>query len=101
MQVGLFGGTFNPVHLGHLKVAKEVQESFDLDKIVFIPSSIPPHKEPEGVISAKDRFEMTSLAVSDYPDFKEISMGMTGDYILAIEKGSTMIRVGTLLFGSR
>ncbi|HRW81215.1 MAG TPA: adenylyltransferase/cytidyltransferase family protein, partial [Desulfomonilia bacterium] len=45
MRLGIFGGTFNPVHVGHLRVAEEVREALDLEKVVFVPSSIPPHKE--------------------------------------------------------
>jgi len=43
MRIGLFGGTFNPVHLGHLRAAVEVRESFELDEIYLIPAALPPH----------------------------------------------------------
>ena len=43
-RVGLFGGTFNPIHLGHLRAAEEVREALELDRIDFVPSSVPPHK---------------------------------------------------------
>lgn len=66
---GLFGGTFNPVHTGHLRVAQEVLERFDLSRIFFIPSAIPPHKETIGLASAADRFEMISRAISTHPGF--------------------------------
>lgn len=69
MKIGLFGGTFNPIHIGHLRVAVEVKASFALDKVYLIPAALPPHKEPGGVSEAKDRMEMTRLAVSDLPDF--------------------------------
>lgn len=68
MRIGLFGGTFNPVHNGHLKAVYEVQKRFALDKSYIIPSAIPPHKEQDGVVDAKDRIEMIRLAVSSSPD---------------------------------
>ncbi|MGD8445978.1 MAG: adenylyltransferase/cytidyltransferase family protein, partial [Desulfobacterales bacterium] len=46
MRIGLFGGTFNPVHLGHLRAALEVKEGFELSKIFLIPAALPPHKIP-------------------------------------------------------
>ncbi len=69
MRIGLFGGTFDPIHMGHLKAAAEVQEAFALDKIMFIPSALPPHKTIDGVTNAESRIEMTRLAVSDHPNF--------------------------------
>ncbi len=71
MRVGLFGGTFNPIHLGHLRAVWKVKEGFALDKIYLIPSAIPPHKESEGVAHAQDRIEMIRLAVSSYPALME------------------------------
>lgn len=69
MRIGLFGGTFNPIHHGHLRTTREVKEHFKLDKIYLIPSALPPHKEASGVANANDRLEMTRLAVSSDPDF--------------------------------
>lgn len=69
MHIGLFGGTFNPIHLGHIQVVHEVQEGLALDRIILIPSALPPHKEPGGVADARDRMEMIRLAIADYPDF--------------------------------
>ena len=71
MRIGLFGGTFNPVHHGHLRVAKEVKDSFPLDQIIFFPSAIPPHKKTEKVVSAEDRMEMLRIAISETPDVSE------------------------------
>ena len=61
--IGLFGGTFNPLHNGHLKVAKDVKAGFNLAKIYFIPSAVPPHKGTEGLADAKDRFKMILAAM--------------------------------------
>jgi len=68
-RIGLFGGTFNPIHMGHVQVIQEVKEGFDLDKIFIIPSALPPHKETAGLIDVLDRIEMIRLAFSDDPDF--------------------------------
>lgn len=59
----MFGGTFNPIHLGHLRGAEEIREAFRLEEVIFIPSSIPPHKGTEKVIEAKHRLEMVRLAI--------------------------------------
>ena len=68
-RIGLFGGTFNPIHLGHIQVAREVKAGFDLDKILIIPSALPPHKEQNSVVKAEDRLVMIRLAFSDDPNF--------------------------------
>jgi nicotinate-nucleotide adenylyltransferase len=60
--IGLFGGTFNPIHLGHLRAAGEVRRRAGLDRILFIPSYLPPHKKPGAVASAADRLRMVELA---------------------------------------
>jgi nicotinate-nucleotide adenylyltransferase len=69
MRIGLFGGTFNPIHHGHLRAAAEIQESFDLRKLYLIPAALPPHKDLKNVIPAAERIEMTRLAIQDYPEF--------------------------------
>jgi nicotinate-nucleotide adenylyltransferase len=68
-RIGLFGGTFNPIHRGHLKAAADVKTAFRLDRVLFIPSYIPPHKESGGVASAADRFRMVELACLEYEGF--------------------------------
>jgi nicotinate-nucleotide adenylyltransferase len=65
MQIGLFGGTFNPVHLGHLRAAVEVKEGFELDEVFLIPAALPPHKMPGGVAAAADRLQMLDWASED------------------------------------
>ena len=62
MRIGIYGGTFNPPHLGHLTAARAVFELLKLDKLLLIPAGIPPHKAmPEGSASAEQRLEMTRL----------------------------------------
>src|SRR4030067_1271939 len=68
MKLGILGGTFNPIHYGHLRAAEEVREILNLDKILFIPSGKPPLKKA-GLISARWRFEMTRTAIKNNPFF--------------------------------
>jgi nicotinate-nucleotide adenylyltransferase len=65
MRFGLFGGTFNPVHLGHLRAALEVKEGFGLEEIFLIPAALPPHKIAGAVADAGDRLHMLNLALED------------------------------------
>lgn len=65
----MFGGTFNPIHLGHLRGAEEIYEAFQLEEVIFIPSSVPPHKVTEKVIEAEHRLEMVRLATRSNPHF--------------------------------
>lgn len=68
--VGLFGGTFNPIHNAHIEVAKKALKQFELSKVLFIPSKIPPHKMEEPIPDANLRFQMVKLAVEDHPNFE-------------------------------
>lgn len=62
MRLGIMGGTFNPIHHGHLVTAEEVRNKFNLDKVIFVPTGTPPHKSSEKLVSAQDRYLMTVLA---------------------------------------
>lgn len=66
--MGIMGGTFNPIHLGHLMIAEEARQTFHLDKILFVPSYVTPNKQVSGATAAQ-RLEMTRLAVADNPCF--------------------------------
>ena len=66
-RIGLRGGTFNPVHLGHLRAAEEVLARIALDRVLFIPSYLPPHKQTSRMASPEDRFAMVELAVRSHP----------------------------------
>ena len=68
MTIGIFGGTFNPLHIGHLVMAQDVAFRHDLTKVLFVPSRIPPHKF--NVISEQDRYRMVELAIADNPLFE-------------------------------
>ncbi len=69
-KIGLFGGTFNPVHLGHLRAAEEIREVLGFDLVYFIPAYVPPHKEASDIISGADRLKMLELATRGNPFFK-------------------------------
>lgn len=66
-RVGIMGGTFSPIHLGHLILAEQARETYQLDKILFVPTGQPYMKEQ--VLSSKIRVSMTGLAIEDHPDF--------------------------------
>ena len=76
-KIGLFGGTFDPVHLGHLLIADAVRERKELNKVVFIPSARPPHKFDDIMFNAEERYRMLSLAVRDDPGFIVSDIEMT------------------------
>lgn len=63
MRIGILGGTFNPVHLGHLILADEAMYLLGLDEIIFIPCYIPPHKSSKNIIPSADRLNMVKLAI--------------------------------------
>jgi nicotinate-nucleotide adenylyltransferase len=69
MNIALFGGTFDPIHRGHLNVARAAARRFKLREIWFVPADIPPHKQKAPVTSYFHRYSMVTLAVADEPDF--------------------------------
>ena len=69
-KIAILGGTFNPIHVGHLTIAQMVREEFGLDKVIFVPCDLPPHKTSKGVITARDRLRMVTLAIKDNPYFE-------------------------------
>lgn len=69
MKIGILGGTFNPIHLGHLILADEVKDKLKLDRIIFVPTNTPPHKQNSEIIDAKERLKMIRLAIRTNRDF--------------------------------
>lgn len=67
-MIALFGGSFDPVHLGHLRIAEDIREHFSLEKVVFVPAYLSPLKSSHSA-SAEDRFQMLRLATKDNPYF--------------------------------
>ena len=89
MRIGLFGGTFDPVHNGHLLVAVTAQEQFSLDKVLFIPAWVSPHKQSQGpAATATDRCEMLKLALAGHKGFELC--------IAEIERGGVSYTADTL-----
>ncbi len=86
-RLGIFGGTFNPIHVGHLVVAEEVRERFSLDRVLFVPSYLPPHKSVD-VAPARDRLAMVRLAIRGNPYF-----GLSD---LEVRRGTRSYTVDTL-----
>ena len=69
-RVIVFGGTFDPIHYGHLRLAEEVSEALGLRRVIFVPAFKPPHKEGVELTSAEDRLLMLKAAITDNPEFE-------------------------------
>jgi nicotinate-nucleotide adenylyltransferase len=86
MNIGLFGGTFDPIHLGHLALARTAQERFQLGRIQFVPASLPPHRAPATTASYFHRYAMVALATSGQKGFSP-SLLEAPDLMLAAPTG--------------
>lgn len=90
MKIGIVGGTFNPIHIGHLILAEEALWKLKLDKVIFVPSYLPPHKEEEKILDPEHRFKMILLAIEGNPKFEisriEIDAKQTSYSIDTIKK---------------
>ncbi len=69
-RVGVMGGTFDPVHLGHLRLAEEAVEALGLDTLLFVPAAVPPHKLARSILSFRHRWRMLEIATRDHPRFE-------------------------------
>jgi len=94
MKIGILGGTFDPVHRGHLQLAQNARTQFSLDKVIFVPAFQPPHKQGQPLRTAfQDRYEMVRLSIAGEPSF-ELSdcelqrkgVSYTFDTVLEFEK---------------
>lgn len=88
MRIGVFGGSFDPVHLGHLIAAECCREQARLDRVIFIPAAVPPHKQDRRVTPADDRVQMLRLAVGGHDAFAVST--------LEIDRGGVSFTVDTL-----
>jgi len=78
-KIGIFGGTFDPIHIGHLRVAAEFGAELELDEVLMMVAATPPHRDPP-VAAPEDRLRMVQLAVQDYP-------GLTASDIELVREG--------------
>ncbi len=86
--IGIFGGTFNPIHLGHLRAAEEVREAHALDEVRFVPAAMPPHKAEAGVAAPAHRLRMVELAIAGVPGFRTSA--------IELERGGRSYSIDTL-----
>ena len=87
-SVALFGGAFNPIHFGHLAIAEEVRSKHNIDKIIFVPTNLPSHKDPSDLADARQRLIMTHLATVSNPCFETSSF--------EIDKGGKSYSIDTV-----
>lgn len=69
-KIGIMGGTFDPIHIGHLIIAENAKDKYQLDMVMIMPNGNPKYKEEQGVTSVEDRIRMTEIAIADNPDFQ-------------------------------
>jgi nicotinate-nucleotide adenylyltransferase len=70
MKTGIIGGTFNPIHNGHIYIARELATKLKLDRVIFIPAALPPHKDDTALVAYAHRFEMVRRAIQPWSDFE-------------------------------
>src|SRR5436190_19612157 len=80
MRIGLLGGSFNPIHRGHVAMARAARRELELDRVVLVPSARPPHKRDSSLAPAEDRLAMARLATKDEPriEVSSIELERTG-----------------------
>jgi nicotinate-nucleotide adenylyltransferase len=86
MNIGLFGGTFDPVHKGHLALAQAARERCQLGRILFVPTNVPPHKTAQPVASYFHRYAMTALATASEKAFVPSPLEAPGEFVLQDKK---------------
>lgn len=101
-RLGILGGTFNPIHYGHLAAAEEIRDRLKLDRVLFIPSFLPPHKQEDDIPSAVQRLEMVRLAVAGNANFRvsdvEVKRGGRSFTIETIEELRSLHPGASLFF---
>jgi len=89
-RIGIMGGSFNPIHYGHLMLAEQIRTTYELDKIIFVPVGIAPHKDEDLMDNRFDRFNMTKLAIDSNPFFEVCDF--------EIQKASVSYSIDTVLY---
>lgn len=105
-RVGLLGGTFDPIHLGHLQMAQDALERRELDEVCLIPCATPPHKADAGLSSAGDRLEMIDMAIAEDPrlsrsviELERGGVSYTVDTVAALQRGAPEIEFFFIIGG--
>lgn len=88
MKIAILGGTFNPLHLGHMLIAEDAMDAVNLDKVIFIPCSIPPHKSESDLLPGHHRMAMVQLGIAGDSRFEALS--------IEIDRGGPSYSVDTL-----
>jgi nicotinate-nucleotide adenylyltransferase len=80
MRLGIFGGSFNPIHIGHLLLAETAREQCSLDRVLFVPTGTPPHKSAKDLLSGAVRLQLIEAAIRDQPAFavSDVELGRSG-----------------------
>jgi nicotinate-nucleotide adenylyltransferase len=73
-RIGVFGGSFDPVHIGHLTIAQDAVEQLELNRLIFVPAAVPPHKQEKTLVESHHRFEMLQLATEGNLSFEVSDM---------------------------
>lgn len=101
-RIGILGGTFNPIHLGHLVLAEESRQLLRLAKVIFVPASLPPHKTVKQLAPAQQRYRMVTLAVKSNPYFEvsdiEIKRGGVSYSVQTLRAFNSLFRHTNLYF---
>ncbi len=101
-RLGILGGSFDPIHLGHLRSAEEVREAFALDRVTFVPANRPPHKPDRRMADGRQRLDMVELAVAGNPAFRasglEIDRGGVSYSVDTLEEFAATCRDAELFF---
>ena len=88
MNIGLFGGTFDPIHKGHIALAAAARERCELGRIYFVPTNVPPHKAAQPVASFFDRYALTALATQGEKTFVASALEAPGEFVLHDKKSA-------------
>ena len=88
MRIGILGGTFNPIHKGHIYLAKQALKELNLDKVIFVPPKITPLRDEKEIIDSEERFRLVQLAIEDNDKFEASSY--------EIDKGGISYTIDTL-----
>lgn len=86
MKLGIFGGTFDPIHSGHIVPVRQAQEVLSLDRVFYLPTARPPHKPGRQFVRSQRRFAMVELALLDEPDFEVSAWELTpGEFAFTVD----------------